>query len=1073
MALPQNVAVAVAAAAAGGGASASVSSGGDTKAISTIDPSNVSLSSAGTATKQEVSTATTDDNNNNNNNNSKNSPLDSMKDLDEALDNIISCNLPKGSSNTNKVYTRISQKIATTPGATQERENPVPLQSLSKEIKEKKLQEITPQALNLNNHVNTSGVKAAVVLCKFIQCVLWDAGFQHTLLSYQFDAVLASAGIDVKALLDVLAKWDGKMQALLVCLNERGKVARVDFCRDVVTFVGTKGLLLADGMGLGKTIEAIGAALLRDFVYKVQEEKTNLPSLPTLIVVPSDAFVNQWKNALVYSGVPSETVALFVRDIEVDTLQNEDKPFLLMSKHSLMTEMRHFLKGRGSVLFPNIPEELTNLFLDTRTRGGNVEEITDALGAFSKMSYPKLFRTLIIDECHTLRNLITYGGIGAALLGIAAGRVVPMTCTPFINTTGDLATLMVFIDPTMAAAHKKWWKEATKQETSKSSIDAVSLWKKFYLIRRDQEVLRDHLPKRSEAVRSVQCFEPELRVYKRYEQSFISTLGGYLNSSDPGLTLGKKDLTDILLLYLINMRMSLIHPLIPKGRDFTLRFSPSRRHLEAQLSQSLCVCCCGDNSTNLVPLPSNICHATSSPSRHFAHDTCLKILERAECVNCPRCKDLESRSCMDSSVSGNIYCKSVKVIPGISGFKSTAKIEKILEWVTSLPNNSKAIIFSFFEGALDLLEGALTEDYDIDCARHDNDISADKQAIDLTRFKTSPDCKILLATVQSCGSGLNIEEANHIAFVDRWFDVTIHEQAISRCHNIKQTKDVNVVYFDAAITVDEIMRTINESKSEHASITLADGTIIGAQQRSIRYQDVSGPIYDMIKSIANERKQIDTSNPGSPSVSSTKSFSEYNIDASAEKKQHGRNVSISPPSILKSQSFGLTSSNKSGHGARERRVAFAPLPNDMANFTPHSASNNDAMQQQQLLHPQNPHQFHIMTNNYSMNGSTYPQIPYTYSNAHGVPLTPSQFNYGYPMMINPFLDQRYYMQGMAQEGYRAVQQPPPLNHPFHGEETGEMHYSNFLSENVNPTQRHKPLPYRIFRIDNSVEQIKR
>jgi hypothetical protein len=47
------------------------------------------------------------------------------------------------------------------------------------------------------------------------------------------------------------------------------------------------------------------------------------------------------------------------------------------------------------------------------------------------------------------------------------------------------------------------------------------------------------------------------------------------------------------------------------------------------------------------------------------------------------------------------------------------------------------------------------------------------------------------------------------------------------------------------------MRTIDESKSEHASITLADGTIIGAQQRSIRYQDVSGPIYDMIKSIVS------------------------------------------------------------------------------------------------------------------------------------------------------------------------------------------------------------------------------
>jgi Superfamily II DNA/RNA helicases, SNF2 family len=251
-------------------------------------------------------------------------------------------------------------------------------------------------------------------------------------------------------------------------------------------------------------------------------------------------------------------------------------------------------------------------------------------------------------------------------------------------------------------------------------------------------------------------------------------------------------------------RMSLIHPLIPKGRDFTLRFSPSRRHLEAELSQSLCVCCAGDGTAKLVPLPSNICNADSSQSRHFAHENCLKVLERAESVKCPRCRDLESRSCMDSSYPHSVYCKDVVVSKGISGFKSTAKLEKVLEWAKSLPKNSKAIIFSFFEGALDLLEGALTEDLGIDCARHDNDLSPDNQASDLMRFKNSPQCKILLATVQSCGSGLNIEEANYIAFVDRWFDVTIHEQAISRCHNINQTKDVNVVYFDVAITVDEV-----------------------------------------------------------------------------------------------------------------------------------------------------------------------------------------------------------------------------------------------------------------------------
>jgi len=73
------------------------------------------------------------------------------------------------------------------------------------------------------------------------------------------------------------------------------------------------------------------------------------------------------------------------------------------------------------------------------------------------------------------------------------------------------------------------------------------------MISRDQTVLRNALTVKTEIVLGVQCFEPELTVYKRYEQSFISTFEGYIHSTDPDLTLGKKDLTDVLLLYLINM----------------------------------------------------------------------------------------------------------------------------------------------------------------------------------------------------------------------------------------------------------------------------------------------------------------------------------------------------------------------------------------------------------------------------------------------------------------------------------------------------------------------------------------
>jgi hypothetical protein len=94
-------------------------------------------------------------------------------------------------------------------------------------------------------------------------------------------------------------------------------------------------------------------------------------------------------------------------------------------------------------------------------------------------------------------------------------------------------------------------------------------------------------------------------------------------------------------------------------------------------------------------------------------------------------------------------------------------------------------------------------------------------------------------------------------------------------------------------------------------------------------------------------------------MSSTKLFSDSIIDTTIDKKQHFRNPRNSPPaSILKSQSFG-PSSSKSGSGGRERRVA-----------SPRSGK-NDAKQKDELYHQQNPTHLHITPNFYSMNGSLY------------------------------------------------------------------------------------------------------
>ncbi len=153
----------------------------------------------------------------------------------------------------------------------------------------------------------------------------------------------------------------------------------------------------------------------------------------------------------------------------------------------------------------------------------------------------------------TTHSVLFIGGIGAVILGANSGRVVPMSSTPFINSTQDLATSMALIDPKMKSSYKTWWKQATKRNADKTTVEEVSRWRKYFLVGRQRDILCNELPEKSEIVISVDCFDSELHDYKRYETHFVSAFERYKNSTDPGLTLGKKDITSILLMYLINM----------------------------------------------------------------------------------------------------------------------------------------------------------------------------------------------------------------------------------------------------------------------------------------------------------------------------------------------------------------------------------------------------------------------------------------------------------------------------------------------------------------------------------------
>ena len=231
---------------------------------------------------------------------------------------------------------------------------------------------------------------------------------------------------------------------------------------------------------------------------------------------------------------------------------------------------------------------------------------------------------------------------------------------------------------------------------------------------------------------------------------------------------------------------------------------------------------------------------------------------------CPRCHDLKNR--LHGKLRNRVYCEEICThVGGLNkrGFTSSAKIEEAIKWFQTVPKNDKAIILSFFKGSLDLVEGILVSRFGIDCARYDGDVGKDIRTQDLERFKTSSTCRVLLATVQSGGTGLNITEANHVCFLDRWFNPCVHDQAESRCHRIGQKKDVNIAYLDINFTVDIVMKRINVLKEGNASVVLADGTSLG-DRWSLGYRNVSGVIGNTLNALRDMRDEIVKTNGDKP-----------------------------------------------------------------------------------------------------------------------------------------------------------------------------------------------------------------
>eukprot|EP01147_Barroeca_monosierra_P007540 gene7540-9823_t len=127
-------------------------------------------------------------------------------------------------------------------------------------------------------------------------------------------------------------------------------------------------------------------------------------------------------------------------------------------------------------------------------------------------------------------------------------------------------------------------------------------------------------------------------------------------------------------------------------------------------------------------------------------------------------------------------------------WQSSTKIEAILEELTQLQSDThciKSIIFSQFTQFLDLLEWRLQRG-GIRCVKLDGRMSPSNRAAVIEAFNTRPEITVFLISLKAGGLALNLTAASRVYITDPWWNPCVESQAMDRIHRLGQNRPVEV-----------------------------------------------------------------------------------------------------------------------------------------------------------------------------------------------------------------------------------------------------------------------------------------
>ncbi|KAI7881473.1 hypothetical protein K492DRAFT_66756 [Lichtheimia hyalospora FSU 10163] len=540
-----------------------------------------------------------------------------------------------------------------------------------------------------------------------------------------------------------------------------------------------KGGILADEMGMGKTIQTI-ALLLSD-------EKS-----PNLVVAPTVALV-QWKNEIEKHTNNALKVCLFHGARRPQTSKELEKYDVVLTTYATV---------------------------ETAFRAQESGITVDGkLVKHRSLLHKVHWHRIILDEAHNIKARSS--NTARAVFNFQSKFKWSLTGTPLQNRVGELYSLIRFMQADPFAYyyckdcpcktiswqfsdgkscdqcghrpmdHTCWWNNEVLKPiqhngyVGEGRIAMEKLGKlldKMMLRRTKVECADDlGLPPRKVVVRRDYFSAEEEEVYRSLFSDSARQFSAYV---EQGSVLN--NYANIFEL-LTKMRQSANHP------DLVLRKTGDDKQLVCML--------CSDTPEDAVKSHCRHTFCRECSVRYLASfdDEDAPIHERPKCPVCFADFSVDfSQPAVELQVEAGLHATYAKtsIVNRINmdKWRSSTKIEALVEELSKLQAEDrtlKSIVFSQFVNFLDLVYWRLSR-AGFECIRLDGTMSPQQRDAAIQHFTTKPSCTVFLISLKAGGVALNLVEASRVFICDPWWNPAVELQAMDRIHRLGQLRPIKI-----------------------------------------------------------------------------------------------------------------------------------------------------------------------------------------------------------------------------------------------------------------------------------------